>query len=246
MVGLQSIVHLALVAVAASQAGGGVNESCPEPVKSSLRNHSLWELEIHVNCEHGEAIWHGVTETYVYYGMWPGLCDDPNNVSMLIYSMPHGLYDDCQTDTDCLMIPCPTQCIENQCTPMGPSCMNTTMTSMAPTNFAQACPADPRDMTCMEMKDSWDEAGCHIFDEMPEDAPPPNAEFASQCLSYLMLYEGCAKEAFEGAYLEHRLSPVYELSATLASFMGGGGGPRCVKVDPALATALHAVPCQRP
>mmetsp|Transcript_53307 Transcript_53307/g.147647 ORF Transcript_53307/g.147647 Transcript_53307/m.147647 type:complete len:247 (-) Transcript_53307:271-1011(-) len=246
MVGLQSIVHLTFVAVAASQAGSGVSESCPEPVKSSLRNRSLWELEVHNDCEHGMAQWHGVTETFQYYGEWPSLCLDPNNASMLIRSMPHGLYDDCQMDADCWTIPCGTKCMENRCVPMEPSCMNTTTTFMAPANFEEACPADPRDMTCMEMKDSWDEAGCHIFDEMPEDAPPPNAEFASQCLPYLTQYEACVEELFEGSYREHRLSPVHEIYEFLASFMAGGGGPRCVKVDPASAKALNAIPCTQP
>jgi len=242
MVGLQSIVHLTFVAVAASQAGSGVSESCPEPVKSSLRNRSLWELEVHFHCEEGEAEWHGFTETLKYYGYWPSLCADPNNASMLIYSMPHGLWDACETDTDCWGIPCWATCSEKQCVPMAPSCMNTTTTFMAPANFEEACPADPRDAQCMDIRDSWLEAGCRIFEEMPQGMAPPTAEFASQCLPYLTRYEACVEELFEGSYLEHRLSPVHEISEFLTSFMA----PRCVKVDPALAKALNGIPCTQP
>mmetsp|Transcript_53366 Transcript_53366/g.149857 ORF Transcript_53366/g.149857 Transcript_53366/m.149857 type:complete len:243 (+) Transcript_53366:71-799(+) len=242
MVGLQSILHVAFAFVAASQASSGVLETCPDPVKSLLRNRSLWTFEVDYNCEEGEASWHGSSDALHYVGTWPSICADPNNASMLIYSIHQGFYEHCEMDSDCWTIPCSTKCMGNECVPMGPSCMNTTMTFMDPASFEAACPADPRDMTCMEMKDSWDEAGCHIFDEMPEDAPPPNAEFASQCLPYLTRYEACVEELFEGSYLEHRLSPVHEISEFLTSFMA----PRCVKVDPALAKALNGIPCTQP
>lgn len=170
---------------------------------------------------------------------------------MVIHSIYRGLYDDCQMDADCWMIPCYTKCMDNRCAPMEPSCMNTTTTFMAPANFEVACPADPRDMVCTDIKDSWMEAGCHIFElildeEIPTDSPPPTAELASQCLQYLTQYAGCATAAFNGSYLEHRMSPVHELTEIVTSFMTGGGGPKCVKVDAALAMALGALPCMHP
>lgn len=246
MVGLQSILHVAFAFVAASQASSGVLETCPDPVKSLLRNRSLWTFEVDYNCEEGEASWHGSSDALHYVGTWPSICADPNNASMLIYSIHQGLYEHCEMDSDCWTIPCSTKCMGNECVPMGPSCMNTTMTFMDPASFEAACPADPRDMTCMENYYSWEGAGCHIFeDEMPGGSPPPTAEFASQCLGYLTQYEVCAKDAFEEypGYLDHRLSGVSELSETLTSFMAGS---RCVKVDPALAMALNPVPCMKP
>jgi len=249
MVGLQSIVHLAFVAVVASQPGSGVLDSCPEPMKSLLRNRSLWGLQVYDDCQDGMVEWIGASDALHYYGEWPKFCSDYPSPKMVIYSFHSGLFEDCQMDADCGAIPCSTKCEGNQCVPMDPSCMNTTETFMWPSEFKSACPADLRDTTCKDNYHFWEAAGCDVFEhEAPEGPPPLIAALASQCLGRLTQYSECVNQAFEDpGYLEHRLSGVDELIETLTSFIGGGGdAPRCVKVDPVEARALGAIPCRQP
>mmetsp|Transcript_114475 Transcript_114475/g.319894 ORF Transcript_114475/g.319894 Transcript_114475/m.319894 type:complete len:293 (+) Transcript_114475:99-977(+) len=244
-------------------AGGGeprfnVSEDCPEFLRDLLSQGEVSWMDMQLECEEDNApAVHVIGKgSFTYVGQWPFACADPTNTTMHWSTFPSGLFQPCNTSSDCRFAGCSAVCTE--C--VGEDCEHRRTCEPEPTYEAwaacvermempvkrhvveRAC-QDPRDV-CMALKHQyWDPLGCQIFEQEEGFRPDGHAtSIAPMCAGYLDEYTLCLERYrhSDPVFFYHR-TPGPNLRRNLDAAMLGP--KRCVEISWEKAARIGAKPC---
>jgi len=238
-----------------------VSEECPGFLRDLLTQGQVSWMDMHFECEddHAPAITVVGKGNFTYYGEWPQACWNPMNTTMKWSRFPTGLFERCNTSSDCKLAGCSAVCAQcygedcehpRICEPeprwdTWAACVEETVMAVKLDVVERAC-QDPRDTCRVIWKDqNWDPLGCGIFEQEAGFWPDDRARLiASPCAGYLEEYTHCLERyMYSDPEFFHHMSPGQHIRRNLDAAMPGAA--RCLTIPTEKAMRIGAMPCVR-